>query len=481
MVLDTRARDKIWPESIEAAIPSEERIADAVARLESAGVKYLFSCWIDLQGVPKTKPVPVSELKTLCLGRGPQFGVHSVSMVPELGPADPDQIAIPDLDSLRICPWDKSIAWVFADLFFKDAPYNVCPRLVLKRQVQAAAAAGYKVLAGLEPEFMVMRYAADGRPVKAIDDDPFTAGGFRPRRQAFGYDAEFSFDGMPFLSNVMEMFGELGWDMKNVVCEGAYSQFELDFGYTDLIGMADRFVFLRVMLKELAKRHGLFVTFMPKPTQGDWRNGAHINHSVQQTSRPGVNLFEAEDGGWSDYALHSLGGLIAHGGALTALACSTVNSYKGLIGRAAGLEGGTLTWAPTHMCYGENNRSAMFRLPQPRRAIENRAADMCQNVYLTLAMTSAATLEGILGKINPGPAVTKSLYDTPATELAASKIKRLPTNLLEAVQMFEEDGLAKDVLGPTMHGMFSRLKRQEWNRFHEHVTEWERLEYLRFF
>jgi glutamine synthetase len=279
----------------------------------------------------------------------------------------------------------------------------------------------------------------------------------------------------------MVAFDKLGWDMKNVVCEGAYSQFELDFGYTDLLGMADRFVFLRVMLKELAKRRGLFVTFMPKPTQADWRNGAHINHSAQALDRPGVNLFEGADGDWSDTAFHALGGLIRHGGALTALACPTVNSYKGLIGRTEGLEGGTLTWAPTHMCYGRNNRSAMFRLPQPRKAIENRAADMCQNVYLSLAMTSAASLEGILGKLPPGPEVRRSLYDVPAAELAASEIKRLPTNLLEAVTLFDQDALAERLLGPTMHGMYSRLKHGEWRRFHEQVTEWERAEYLRFF
>jgi len=469
-----------YPETLEAAMPSRERVAEAAERLKAAGVETLFSCWVDLQGLPKTKPVPVSELETLCRGKGPQFGVHSVSMVPELGPADPDQVALPDLDSLMICPWDTKIAWVFADLFFLDKPYNVCPRLTLKREVRKAADAGYRFFAGLEPEFMVLRYA-DGRPVKAIDDDPLPGAGLRPRRQPFGYDAEFSFDGMPFLSDVTACFGTLGWDMKNVVCEGAYSQFELDFGYADLLRMADRFTFLRVMLKQIAKRHGLFVTYMPKPMQGDWRNGAHINHSVQAIDRPGVNLFEGADGDWSETALNALGGLIRHGGALTALACPTVNSYKGLVGRAEGLEGGTLTWAPTHMCYGRNNRSAMFRLPQPRKAIENRAADMCQNVYLSLAMTGAASLEGMQQKLPAGMEVKTSLYDTSPAELAAAGIQRLPTNLLESITLLDRDELAKAVLGPTMHGMYVRLKREEWHRFHAHVTEWEQAEYLRFF
>ena len=470
-----------YPQTMEAALPDKERVADTMARLKEAGVKYVFSCWIDILGLPKTKPVPLAELPALCAGEGPQFGVHSVSPVPELGPADPDQIMIPDLDSLLICPWNETYAWVFADLFLEDEPYNVCPRLALKRFVKTAADAGYKFFAGMEPEFMIMRYDENGRPVKAIDDDPLPGNGLRPNRQPFGYDLEFSLDGMPFLSVVIDYLEKLGWEPRNVVAEGAYSQFELDFGYTDLVGMADRFTFLRVMLKEIAKKDGYFVTYMPKPSQGDWRNGAHINHSVQSLDRPGTNLFEAPDGGWSDIVYHALGGLIEHGESIAAVTCPTVNSYKGLIGRARDFEGGTVTWAPTHICYGDNNRSAMFRLPQPRRAIENRASDMSINAYLGLAMTGAATLEGMSRRMDPGPPVNRSLYDVPAEELEKNAVKPVPQNLLDAIRVFEADPLAMETLGPTMHGMYSRCKHAEWERFHEHVTEWEKQEYLRFF
>ena len=149
-----------------------------------------------------------------------------------------------------------------------------------------------------------------------------------------------------------------------MVAEGAYSQFELDFGYTDVLRMADRLVFLRVLLKEVAKKHGMFVTFMPKPTIGDWRSGAHINYSMRRTDAPGTNLFEDAGGEWSGAAYNAVGGLLRHGGALTAIACSTVNSYNGLVPRVGGFEGGTVTWAPTHMTYGDNNRSCM-RAPAP--------------------------------------------------------------------------------------------------------------------
>lgn len=472
----------VYPTSMTAAFPDKARVSKAKAELEKAGVKFVFSCWIDILGSAKTKPVPVSEFENLCIGKGPQFAVHSVSMFPELGAADPDQIPIPDLDALFICPWNPEYAIVFADLFYKDAPYNVCPRMALKRTVQKAADAGYAFYAGMEPEFIVLRYNEDGQPVKAIDDDPVPGNGFRPRRQAFGYDIEYSLDSMPFLADVVQHLNTMGWGLKNVVCEGAYSQFEVDFDYTTVLGMADRFTFLRILLKEVAKQHGMFVTYMPKPAQADWRNGAHINWSVQSTSKPGGNLFKDEKSkGWSETARHAVGGVLKHGVALTAVNCSTVNSYKGLIGRSREFEGGTVTWAPTHMTYGVNNRSAMIRLPQARYAIENRAADMCVNPYLGLAMTAAASLEGITGRIDPGPPLDRSLYELTAEERAKFKIKPLPRNLDQAITGFAEDSLAKEVFGETMHRLYTMHKQDEWDRFHETVTEWEKKEYLRFF
>ncbi len=464
-----------------SALPDPARIEEARARLEEAGVKYVISAWIDLLGVPKTKPVPLSNFEALCLGRGPQFAVHSVSFVPELGPADADQVPLPDLDTLTICPWDRRCAWVFADLWWQDEPYNLCPRHALKRAVRDAAAKGYAGFAGIEPEFIAMRWH-DGQPVKAFESDPLDGEGLRPRRQAFGYDVEFSVDAMGFLGELMDILGELDWGLKDVVAEGAYSQFELDFDYTDVLAMADRLVFLRMILKQVAKKHGMFVTFMPKPTIGDWRSGAHINYSMQRLDAPGANLFCNPDAsGWADSALHAVGGLLRHGGALTAIACSTVNSYNGLVPRVGGFEGGTVTWAPTHMTYGNNNRSAMLRLPQNRYCIENRAADMCMNPYLSLAMTTAATVEGIVEAVDPGPPLDKDLYELSEAELQATGAQRLPRNLLEATEILRGDALAGQVLGETMLDSYLRYKIDEWERYHQAVTDWEVREYLRLY
>jgi glutamine synthetase len=301
------------------------------------------------------------------------------------------------------------------------------------------------------------------------------------KRQPYGYDAEHSLDGLPFLRDVVAAMDQLGWGLSNVVCEGAFSQFELDYHHSGAVEAADRFCFLRAMLKEIAKKHGLFVTYMPKPTNGDWRSGAHINHSFARLDDLGDNLFSGENGAWGDPVFPAVAGQMRHGEAITAVACPTVNSYRALVGRVAGLEGGTLTWAPTHISYGHNNRSAMIRLPQRRKAIENRACDMAVNPYLALAMTTAASLEGIEQGLEAGEPMEKPLYDVTREEQAERGIRRLPRTLLEAIEAFDEDPLAKAVLGETMHGMYSEYKHQEWERFHQTVTEWDTVEYMRFF
>ena len=204
-------KNKIYFELFEEAVErNRKKVPEIHKKLKAANVKYVMSSWIDLHGIPKTKPVPMSDFEPLCLGKGPQFAAHSVSFVPELTPADSDQIMIPDLDSVYICPWDKSIAIIFADLYWEGKPYNVCPRQALKRSMQKAQDAGYKGLSGVEPEFIAMKYNENGEAIKTIDNDPSSGvfikkimrkaidndptKGIRPRRQAFGYDVEHSLD-----------------------------------------------------------------------------------------------------------------------------------------------------------------------------------------------------------------------------------------------------------------------------------------------
>jgi glutamine synthetase len=201
---------------------------------------------------------------------------------------------------------------------------------------------------------------------------------------------------------------------------------------------------------------------------------------VEDVNKPGKNIFT--DGKfWSKESKYAVGGLMKHSEALTSLACSTVNSYNGLVPRVGGFEGGTVTWAPTNITYGHNNRSAQFRLPQNRYCIENRAADMMMNVYLALAMTVSAALEGIKNKIDPGKPTDRDLYQMTENEFKKLGIRRLPKNLLQAIEALKNDKLADEVLGSVMKKSFLSYKNDEWERYHQAVTDWEVKEYLRLY
>ena len=140
-----------------------------------------------------------------------------------------------------------------------------------------------------------------------------------------------------------------------------------------------------------------------------------------------------------------------------------------------------MTWAPTHMTYGYNNRSAMLRLPQSRFAIENRAADMCMNPYLGLGMTAAAMTEGVVNKFEAGEPLNQDLYAMSDADIVASGAQRLPRNLLEATEILRDDDWAKGVMGEQMHRSYLAYKVDEWERYHQAVTDWEVQEYLRLY
>ncbi|MDA9667728.1 glutamine synthetase [Candidatus Pelagibacter sp.] len=177
----------------------------------------------------------------------------------------------------------------------------------------------------------------------------------------------------------------------------------------------------------------------------------------------------------------AVGGLMKHAEAITSITCSTVNSYNGLVPRVGGFEGGTVTWAPTNITYGHNNRSAQFRLPQNRYCIENRAADMTMNVYLAFSMTLSAAVEGIKKKIHPGKSTDQDLYNMTESEFKKLGIKRLPRNLLMALEALKNDKLSDEVIGSVMKKSLLAYKNDEWERYHQAVTDWEVKEYLRLY
>jgi glutamine synthetase len=197
----------------------------------------------------------------------------------------------------------------------------------------------------------------------------------------------------------------------------------------------------------------------------------------------GENLFDEHRGGepgagspgYSKLAYQFTAGVLQHAGAITAIVCPTVNSYKRLTPRGLMDE---MSWAPVFRAYGHNNRTLACRLPMNRRCLELRQADSAANVYLASAIVLAAGLEGMVERRDPGPAVDFNTYDATPEQLAAAGVARLPRTLGEALDELERDHLAREVLGAELHRDFLALKRQEWEEYNLVVGEWEKRKYL---
>jgi glutamine synthetase len=248
----------------------------------------------------------------------------------------------------------------------------------------------------------------------------YADGGFEPisARDTLAkpcYDPRGLMDNMPIVGELVEAMNAMGWDVYSFDHEDANGQFETDFTYTDALGMADRLVFFRLMANEIARKHGGFASFMPKPSANRTGSGAHYNMSLADRET-GRNLFDPANGedpygcGVTQMAYHFIAGVMKHAKAISAVIAPTVNSYKRLV-RKGSMSGST--WAPVFVCYGNNNRTNMLRIPSQGGRVECRAADIACNPYLGAAMMLAAGLEGIREAMDPGIPIARTCTTTP--------------------------------------------------------------------
>lgn len=449
------------------------QIEELKERLKGEGVEYFFGAYVDGLGVPKSKCVPLAHLGDAAAG-SELYTVGAMEAMGPLGPNEDECVGIPDLDTTTVLPWDRRYAIAFTDLLLHGKPYDHCARTVLKRQIAAAAEMGFAPMMGVEPEVYILRKNAEGRWQPFVEQDLLNA----PTR---GYDLEATMLADPFLSPMVRHMDELGWDVYSFDHEGGDGQYEFDFKYCDMLGMADRMVLFRLMSKHVARQLGCIATYMPKPSSEAFGSGAHLNISLADAGR-GRNAFEAADRsaspggrGYSEVAYQFTAGVLKHAAAITAVVCPTVNSYKRLNPRGLMRE---MSWAPVYQAYGHNNRTLICRLPMNRKCLELRHADSAVNFYLGAAMTLAAGLQGIREGLSPGDPVEINTYDLSEAELAKDGILRLPRTLGEAIEAFAGDELARETLGPAFHKTFADYKRAEWQEYCLIVGEWERERYM---
>jgi glutamine synthetase len=435
---------------------------------EQRGIEFYFAQFVDLYARPSAKLVPAANLEDL-VNEGAGFAGFAAG---ELGqfPSDPDIAAIPDLRSFTPVPWEPSLGRFACDVYVEGEEWAYDPRTILRRQLAKARAAGYEFMMGLELEYFLVHQDEDGRIHVADPLDDLEKPCYDLKGLTRNYD---------FLRRVSNYVNELGWGNYANDHEDANGQFEQNFTYTDALASCDRAIFFRYMIHMLAQQQGLLATFMPKPFTHLTGNGCHFHMSLWDGE---TNLFLDENDprglGLSDLAYHFIGGLMKHARATSAVTAPTVNSYKRL---KVGTTTSGATWSPVWISYGYNNRTQMLRIPGPGR-VEDRTIDGSCNPYLAATVVLAAGLDGIENRIDPGEPNADNLYAIPYGELRGRGLETLPMNLLEATFELEQDDVLRQALGRGRDedyvDYYIRVKREEWNRYHEQVTPWEIKEYL---
>ena len=432
------------------------------------GIEFFFAQFVDLYGRPSAKLVPAASLDDL-VREGAGFAGFAAGEIGQV-PSDPDIAAIPDLDSLTLVPWQPNLARFACDVTVEGEPWPYCPRTILRRQLARAKELGFDFKIGLELEYFLVRRTADGSIEIADANDTLE----KPCYDMAGLTRQYD-----FLTLVSRYCNELGWGNYANDHEDANGQFEQNFTYDDALVSCDRAIFFRYMVHTLAEQHGMIATFMPKPFTRLTGNGCHFHMSLW---RDGENVFLGPDDprglGLSETAYGFIGGLKEHARAYSAVTAPTVNSYKRL---KLGSTSSGATWAPVWISYGYNNRTQMLRIPAAGR-IEDRTIDGSANPYLAAAAVLASGLDGIEKGLEAGDPNRDNLYAESFDTLTTLGFRCLPGNLLEAVGELEADEVLREALGAGRGedyvDYYARVKRDEWFRYHEQVTDWEIREYL---
>ncbi|MEP9353778.1 type III glutamate--ammonia ligase [Xanthobacter sp. KR7-65] len=415
------------------------------------GISYFLISYVDLFGGLRAKLVPAAAIGAM-QKEGAGFAGFATWL--DMTPADPDLFAVPDPTSLIQLPWKPEIGWLAADLYMDGKEVEQAPRTVLKRQLAAAAAAGYEMKTGVECEYFLI--TPDG---KSISDASDTA-------EKPCYDQSALMRRFDVIKDICDAMLKLGWGAYQNDHEDANGQFEMNWNYDNALVTADRHVFFKYMVKSIAEMHGLRATFMPKPFINLTGSGCHAHVSLWAK---GKNAFADPKGelGVSKLGYNFIGGLIHNAEALCALTNPTVNSYK-RINAPRTLSGAT--WSPNTVTYTGNNRTHMIRIPDAGR-FEFRLADGAANPYLLQAAVAAAGLDGIASARDPGKRLDINMY-TDGHKVKGAK--RLPLNLLDALRALDKSKVLRERLGAPLVDGYLKLKTEEWNAYSRHLTQWEK-------
>jgi glutamine synthetase len=433
---------------------------DVLKLVKEHKVKFIRLWFTDVLGFLKGFAITVDELEG-ALDEGMGFDGSSIEGFARI--EESDMIARPDPATFAIIPWRSgetySVARMFCDIYEPNGePFEGDPRFVLKRNLDKAKESGFTYNVGPELEYF---YFSNSHAPQPLDQ-----GGY--------------FDLVPLdvaqdlRRDTILTMESLGIKVEYSHHEVAASQHEIDLRYADALTMADNVMTYRLVVKEIARKHGVYATFMPKPIFGINGSGMHVHQSLFKGDK---NAFfdKSEKYHLSNIGKSYIAGLLKHAPEITAITSQWVNSYKRLV---PGYE------APVYICWAQMNRSALIRVPmykpgkEKATRIEYRSPDPACNPYLAFSVMLAAGLEGIEKKYKLADPANDNIYHMSEEERRILGIKALPEDLLEAIRIAENSKLVKDCLGEKVFGYFIRNKKMEWDEYKAQVTQYEINKYL---
>ncbi|MDP6070715.1 MAG: glutamine synthetase family protein [SAR202 cluster bacterium] len=440
-------------------VDRDQAIEYALKEAKDGDVKFIRLWFTDILGSLKGFAITSEELEA-ALTRGMGFDGSAIEGFARA--EEKDLYALPDPNTFSLLPWrprSNAVARMFCDIVTPDeAAFEGDPRWVLRRNIERAASLGFTYYVGPELEYF---YFKDSTSAEPLDQ-----GGY--------FDQDATNQATDLRRETVLMLEELGIPVEQSHHEVAPSQHEIDLRHTDAMTMADTVMTYRVVVKEIAQRHGCFASFMPKPIASFNGNGMHTHQSLFKGGRNA--FYDGEDvDRLSDVARHFIAGLLAHAREITAITNQWVNSYKRLVPNYE---------APTFVSWATVNRSDLVRVPaykpgrEESRRIEYRAPDPAANPYLAFSVMLAAGLDGIDKELELPPPSASNVYDMTAAERNEREIQSLPGNLWEAISITENSEMVRDALGDLVFDSFIENKKIEWERYRSHVTDYEIMRYL---
>jgi glutamine synthetase len=431
--------------------------------VEERGVRLIRLWFTDVLGSLKSFAISPAELEN-ALEDGMTFDGSSIDGFGRT--LESDVLAMPDANTFEVLPWGDAKATearVFCDIHNLDGtPFEGDPRQVLRRNLQAAHAAGFTFLVAPDIEFFYFSPPEKGQAPVPLDE-----GGF--------FDLTTTDVAGTLRKQTIRTLETMSIPVEYSFHEDAPSQHEIDLRHTDALTMADSVMTFRLVVKEVAASQGVHATFMPKPLESVQGSGMHVHLSLFDGDE---NAFYAADDPYnlSPVAKHFMAGLLHHAAEITAITNQTVNSYKRLV---PGFE------APVHVSWARNNRSGLVRVPITKRGnpsatrIEFRSPDPACNPYLAFAVMLAAGMRGITEEYELPPEADSNLFEMSESELAKLGIDVLPQSLSDSLRVMEQSSLVQEALGEHIFEWFLRNKRSEWRAYKTHVSAFEHDRYLR--